>query len=499
MKLKNYLLILSILCSQLLAAQLYDKTWVCGYGSKIVFNDNSIDTVRVSPQIGSIGQWAAMSDMDGNFQFFTEGTNVYSYDGVRMYNGVQLGDNEVNTHFDNGLPDFQNVLVLPKRDREYYIIYQGQSDFAFSVSPWYYTDRLYYSVVDMSLENGKGDVTQKRIQVNDNKFMDGKMTACQHANGRDWWLVQRRHNANSYFIYLVTSESITFKNEQYIGAVSSEPDAIGQSAFSPDGSKYATITGKSPLIILDFDRCEGVFSNPKMVAIPMDTFPFYNQTAFMGGGGNGLCFSPSNRFLYTNCSFILRQYDLLENPIDSSEEVVFFWTDSNEYLGQFNQMHLGPDGKLYSANYQGFTEALHVINNPDEKGIACNFVKWGLPVATNSANIIPNLVHYRMGALAGSACDTISTGIKGVYADNKVRLYPNPAKDVVQIDLTSYNQYKANQYLYLYNSEGKLVQQVAVPYLSAQMDVSALPAGVYQWSLGTANAVTAHGKLEVVR
>jgi hypothetical protein len=500
-KLKSIILIVYVLCSQVLAAQLYDKTWLCGsYACKVTFNaDTTIDTAAYYPFINVYAEWNNICNKEGELQFFTEGVNVYSYNGVKMSNGVHLSDNSVNDEFPYGLPDFQNVLILPQKDNQYYIFYQGQSDFAFSNQPWFYTDRLYYSVVDMDLNNGKGDVTQKRIQVNDNRFMDGKLTACLHANGRDWWLVQRRHNANSYFIYLVTPDGITFKNEQFIGAVSSEPDAVGQSAFSPDGSKYATITGKSPLIILDFDRCEGVFSNPQKVNIPIDTFTFYGQTKVIGGGGNGLCFSPNNRFIYVNSLYILRQYDLNEVTIDSSEEVVFLWTDTNEQLGQFNQMQLGPNGKIYIANYQGFTYALHAINNPDEKGAGCNFEKWGLPIATNNAFSIPNLIHYRMGALVGSACDTIATGVGDIGADNMVRLYPNPAKDVVQIDLTSYNHYNPNNILFLYNTEGKLVQQAAVPYLSAQMDVSKLPAGLYQWAFGTANKIAARGNLTVVK
>lgn len=416
-----------------------------------------------------------------------------------MPNGTQLADNEVNSEFSYGLPDFQNVLVLPKKNSEYYLFYQSQSDFALANDYWVYTDNLYYSVVDMQQQNGKGDVVRKRVLVNNNRFMDGKMTACQHANGRDWWLVQRRYNTNGYFIYLVTSEDVTFQREQFIGAVSQEPDAIGQSAFSPDGSKYASITGKSKLILLDFDRCEGIFSNPKSVSIPVDTFSFYGNTKIIGAGGNGLCFSPNNRFIYVNSLYILRQYDLLESPIDSSEEVIFFWTDSNEYLGQFNQMQLGPNGKLYIAPYQGITKAYNEIHNPNEKGLACNFEKFGQPIATINADKIPNLVHYRMGALVGSACDTLAVGLKDVEASNKVRLYPNPAKGMVQIDLTSYNYYNPNNALYLYNNEGKLVQQIAVPYLSAQMNVSTLPAGIYQWSLGTANKAIATGSLNVVK
>jgi hypothetical protein len=497
LQLKALILFAHLFVCQILVAQLYDKTWVCGtHGGTITFNDDgTIDTFRFYPYVNCRGTWASMCNRDGEFQFFTEGVNVYSFDGVRMVNGKQLSDNEVNSHFYYGLPDYQNALILPKRDKEYYIVYQGQSDFAYSIAPWYYTDRLYYSVVDMSLDNGRGDVTQKRIQVNDNRFMDGKMTACQHANGRDWWLVQRRYNANSYFIYLVTPDGITLKSEQYIGAVSSEPDAVGQSAFSPDGSKYASITGKSPLIILDFDRCEGVFSNPVKIEIPVDTVQ-YLGTVLSGGGGNGLCFSPNNRFLYMATIYIVRQFDLQENPLDST--VIALWTDTINF-GKFNQMQLGPNGKLYIAPYQGVTKAIHVIHNPDEKGLACNFEKFGQRIASINAFAIPNLVHYRMGALIGSGCDTISTSIKDAEPDSKVRLYPNPAKGIVQIDLSSYNHYNPNNVLYLYNNEGKLVQQVQVPYLSAQMDVSTLPAGIYQWSLGTANKPVATGSLNVVK
>ena len=149
--------------------------------------------------------------------------------------------------------------------------------------------------------------------------------------------------------------------------------------------------------------------------------------------------------MYVNTIYVLRQYDLWDNEIDSSEEVIGVWTDTVGY-GKFNQMGLGPNGKLYLANYQGISSAIHVINNPDEKGSACNFILRGQPLATINAHVIPNLVHFRMGALAGSACDTLTTGIADIDIDSKVRLYPNPAKDIVQIDLTSYNHYNPNKY-----------------------------------------------------
>lgn len=493
--------ILNAVFANIVCAQLYDKTWICGgtNAGKIIFN-SQVDTSSFPFEVYCLSEWACISDRIGNFQFFSEGVNVYSYDGTRMLNGDSLADNNVNGHFYFGLPDDQNVLILPKSDKQYYIIYQSQSDSAFDFLRWYHTDRLYYSIADMSLQNGKGEITEKRILINDSSFMDGHMTACQHANGRDWWLVQRRHDSNSYFIYLVTPDSISFIREQAIGAISLEPDAYGQSAFSPDGSKYASITANSPMVILDFDRCDGTFSNPQKVNIPMDTFMFYGQRTIVGGGGDGLCFSPNNRFIYVNSLYVLRQYDLLANPIDSSEQIIFFWTDSNEHLGQFNQMHLGPDGKIYTANYQGFTYALHVINYPDSAGLSCGFVKWGLPITTNDARVIPNMVHYRMGVLIGSGCDTLNTMVKEPSTDlGQVLIFPNPATDAVNIELSTYNLYCPLQQFYLYDVLGRLVKQVALPYLSAQIKVNDLPTGVYYWKLAVKNDERGKGNLEVVR
>lgn len=472
----RFIFILFLLLSYAGKAQLYDKTWVVGYpAGKITFDSTHIDTAQYFPLIYCFADWACISNKDGEFQFFTEGVNVYRYDGSNLINGNNLADNTVNGVFNSGLPDQQNVFILPKSNTQYYIIYQSQTDPEYALKPWWYTNVLYYSVVDMSTNFGQGEVIQKRIPVNSTYFMDGHMTACQHANGRDWWLVQRGYNNNRYFIYLVTPDSISLKREQFIGPASHEPDAVGQSAFSPDGSKYASITGNSSLILMDFDRCSGEFGNPKGVSIPTDTFTFYGQTKIIGHGGNGLCFSPNNRFIYVNSLYILRQYDLWSSLIDSSEKVIFLWTDSNEYLGQFNQIHLGPDGKIYSANYQGFTEALHVIHCPDSPGIACLFEKWGLPIATTSAFAISNMIHFRMGPLIGSGCDTIS-GIGGIHEERReLIISPNPATNDVSVSIPTYLK---DARITITDAQGKAILQEPF-YLTHHYNCSAWASGTY--------------------
>ncbi len=493
--------LLIVLNAFICKAQLYDKTWVCGtWCSKVVFNNFSVDTISLDHYVNAWSTWVSLSNEVGEFKFFSEGVNVYSAEGDIIINGDFMADSIINQHYPHGLPDEQNVLALPKKKSQYYIFYQSLTDsFYAAIGGWVHPNVLYYSVVDMTVQNSFGGVIEKRKLLNKGSFMDGHLTACQHANGRDWWLVQRGYNSNRYFIYLVTADTVKLLTDQQIGATSLEPDAFGQSAFSPDGSKYATVTPKSPLIILDFDRCEGRFTNAAEIPLPIDTFIFYTQHV-VDEGGHGLCFSPNNRFIYVNNIDVLRQYDLWASPVDSSMQTIFFWTDSNEQLGQFDMMQLSPNGKIYIANAQGFTHALHVINYPDLVGGLCDFQKWGLPFPTINAVIIPNMVHFRMGKLTGSACDTIISGIaQESLEESKIRIYPNPALNIVEIDLLNYNYYNPQQQFYLYDLQGRLVKQVALPYLSTQLNVSDLPAGLYHWRLAVNSETKEAGKLEVIK
>ena len=115
------------------------------------------------------------------------------------------------------------------------------------------------------------------------------MTACQHGNGRDWWLINHQYNSNTIYTHLITPDTIEGPFEQNIGLSGSEADAGGTSIFSPVSKVFATSTGgMGAIILLDFDRCSGIFSNLKTVnTVNSDT-----------GNYCFLAFSPNGRFLY---------------------------------------------------------------------------------------------------------------------------------------------------------------------------------------------------------
>ena len=76
-----------------------------------------------------------------------------------------------------------------------------------------------------------------------------------------------------------------------------------------------------------------------------------------------------------------------------------------------------------------------VINNPNVKGVGCNFNNFGFYLGGKRTYFgLPNNPDYELGALAGSGCDTLSALKQDPeVAKNNLFVYPNPAKDFVTI------------------------------------------------------------------
>src|SRR5262249_22650918 len=77
-------------------------------------------------------------------------------------------------------------IPKPKSNNQYYLFYIGDNDapqgtFAFK-------DGIFYALIDMSLEGGKGSILEKNMLLYDG-FVGEGITATKHANGIDWWLL----------------------------------------------------------------------------------------------------------------------------------------------------------------------------------------------------------------------------------------------------------------------------------------------------------------------
>lgn len=90
-----------------------------------------------------------------------------------------------------GWSSTQSALILrqPGTDSIYYI---------FTVEEFLYGG-LCYSIVDLTLQNGLGEVTQKNIPLL--LTCTERLTAVRHANGIDYWIVIHGWNNNKFYAY----------------------------------------------------------------------------------------------------------------------------------------------------------------------------------------------------------------------------------------------------------------------------------------------------------
>ncbi|MBK6835968.1 MAG: gliding motility-associated C-terminal domain-containing protein [Bacteroidetes bacterium] len=260
----------------------------------------------------------------------------------------------------------QAALIIPKPNSEYiYYVITGDAH-------WDITKGVHYSVVDMRLNGGLGDVTEKNILLTPAPTTE-KLVGIRHCNGLDYWIITHPSNSSAYNAYLVTSNGIKPTPVVSYGSVA-QPiqngfgtayENVGYLKASPDGKKLAAIMwdGLVDLEILDFNSATGQITNPIGIGLPND----YH--------GYGLSFSPDSKKLYASLGGLIYQFDLTNptfNAIVASKQTIYhdFWDVSG--------MQLGPDGKIYVLTLP----TLSVINNPNSIGSSCNFQHNILPWAT---------------------------------------------------------------------------------------------------------------------
>ncbi|MEL6868041.1 MAG: T9SS type A sorting domain-containing protein, partial [Bacteroidota bacterium] len=161
-------------------------------------------------------------------------------------------------------------------------------------------------------------------------------------------------------------------------------DHSGQSVFSPKGKKYARYSSLTGIFIYDFDRCEGLLSNPLLIdGRDINSFTY------------GAAISPNSRFLYTTQNTKVFQFDLTADDIEASEVQIAEYDDyANPNPTYFGFLQLAPDNKIYGTGSQLFP-FLHVIHQPNEKGLACQFEQRGLTLPTDNDASLPNFPHFR--------------------------------------------------------------------------------------------------------
>lgn len=487
MKLKKYLLVALLLVASLipLSAQQHDNVWLMGR-SGVVPDSNSVYALsmlnfsQIAPEISFLAEEmdfdatnSSISDAAGNLLFYTNGAYIADASHQPMENGTGLNPGDyVDANGPDGLVIRQGTLILPRPQvsDQYYLfhVYYEYPDGDLS----FHGSRLNYSLIDMTENNGLGAVIEKNQTIFADT-LDKKISAVKHANGTDWWIVMQEYGSNGFHKLLLNSDSISYQGIQYVG--DSIPNGLGGSLFSPDGSRFAAISlfgglnNDYPVSIYDFNRCNGVFSNPLHFV--------YGDSAWYGG----VAISPSSQFLYI-CNFNeVFQFDLWAEEIEASQQTVAVYDEYVEEpwpgiptFPKFNVPQLGPDGKIYIST-GGSSRFLHVIHDPDEPGLNCNVEQRAIMLPTFNLRSIPVFPNYRLGPLSETACDSLVSTEPDLSIDNAVSIFPNPASDVLTLRV----DYPLKGHWQIFNALGQEVFKQDLIHLQQEYVIS-----VDQWTTG---------------
>ncbi len=496
---KNSILLLSFLIFTLTSrGQKYDYNWMAGYRgtvlydtfyhhylatSKLNFDQNPISVSLDSLRFNFARSNSIISDKDGNLLFYCNGVRIHNALDELIENGDSLAAKDTSyiykfstSEIYYGVLDEQFHLVLPNPMNEnvYDLFYIFLDTFKLQSGLALDGKKVLRATLDLTLNNGHGGVTLKdsTILLHENNV---SLAANRHGNGRDWWVVTYKTHTNCYSIILYDGSDNITTFEQCAGGQAEQGESMTL-RFSPDGSYFATASKIQGLAIFDFDRCNGQIALKEQISIPelIDSLQWWPTS---------LEFSDDGRFIYLAATYRLFQFDLQAPSIASSKTTVGTYNSSHRcpFTQSFSHLQRAPDGKIYmnggSTNY-----CIGVIINPNTQGSACNFndTAINLPTFIDGLPYYPN---YRLGALPGSPCDTL-TGLNELAREEKekiLKLYPNPTTNFVTIDYGFTDWNKGGVSLEITNALGQIVFSRELPMYSGlqKIDVHAFANGVY--------------------
>jgi len=462
------------------SCQRYDRHWIglesdASYHVAFMrFDPDSIHYLLsgVTSKIQSSHGSLAMSDAEGELQFYTNGNVVVSWDhhimqGGKGFNQGASSDDylynppwqtEPDTLLNSSYNPYTYRIIPDAYDAHtYYMIHAFVTEIA--DCKYFNVPKMQISKIDMAANGGKGKVIYKNRYF-DEELMAAGFALVRHGNGKDWWVVLRKQDGLAYKSILLQRDSVVQVVHSTIPGLSSDWFSWNDCAqasgclleVSDDGSRLLDKFGEDWAKLLAFDRCSGSVSL-------LDTFRLGITPLVTSGGVVIDCdiytlkFSPSGRYMYGAGYAEFAQWNLEAANIRASKVKlggVPWWLDEEQNVvegipGGFTVFATGPDGKMYNL----LRTSHSVIEHPDEKGAASGLCL----AADNPPSCLGDNVPYwlysdrhpnfRLGALEGSACDSILSNVPSPAPNSGYRVAVSPSAAAVQaqveITLPSYS------------------------------------------------------------
>lgn len=320
---------------------------------------------------------ATISSASGELLMITNGDVVWDRDFHVMPHGRGLGG--ACPGFGSTSSSSQSALIVPHPGKAstYYIFTTDCAEDLFAGG-------LRYSVVDMSLNGGKGDVIMSNVSLRANTAE--KIAAVLKPNGRDLWVVTHGINNNEFYAFSVNSSGIN--PTPVVSAVGQmHPGGRGYLKFSPDGRRLAA-------------NC---FQYTESDGIQTELFTFDIATGSVtadfilptGHANYSASFSPNGKILYTSCAWACSNGYVEQFNLDAgTPQQIVDQRYTIEAL-TFGGLQLGIDGRLYCLTSKAWDEDyLGMITKPNEVGAACAAAPYyiRLNCGMNAAYGLPNFI-----------------------------------------------------------------------------------------------------------
>ena len=468
----HMMLLAALVCSQAVG-QLRNKNWIFGFGAGLTFENGG--PVPYATGLPYVQISSSISDQYGELRLVVNDEHLRDSSLAIMPNGA-------GPLFPNGGGLYQGITIFPRtgnNDLYDVIIRPGAGPPRYTVHPT-------HMLVDLSLNNGYGDVVQgSQTTLQDSVCIATLGTT--HSNGQDYWYVTHERGTDAFLAYRLDANGfdtvpvVSNTGPVYVYATYSSGDLYHQAAqwaFNVPGDKllvtgyygvYSTIGDTLPgiLEVYGFNQTTGEFI--RELNLPDLERPIFCE------------WSPDGSKIYvaerTNPGMDLYQYDLSSGDsatIAASRVTIHQFP---QYNGA-RELQLGPDGRIYISRTGGLIgySFLSCITEPDLPGTACGFVDQYIDFPLPN---FPGVVPMLLKQYHDSGFPLANPEAREAY-DQQLAIWPNPAEGVAYVKLPLDGDVDR---LVITDATGRLALRVAPSNFTMQpLDLSGLSPGVY--SLG---------------
>lgn len=344
----------------------------------------------------------SISDQTGKILFYSDGLTVWNGKHETIANGTALlGGRALNVvpfpnqpnkfliftlGFGNPIPS----LKLDEKPKRNFISQQRLDSFQRGSlrHPTLDDIQLRYSVLDMSMNKGKGEITEKNILLK--KGMLSDFVIVNHRNRQDFWIVTRAHRGEEFATYLISEKGIAEKPIlQKIGKSFELVYSylVGAPFFTfkttMKGDKIALLwreKSTSNIQLFDFDNQTGKLNNVKVIDKGDNLYGMNCRDMEFSPDGKKLYTSQATSYNKDNTALTLvweiAEYDLTKlhiPPFINKTPILAEERKENipaVYISACN-LQLAPDMRIYFSNVSLLTRSnadnlIGCIEKPNE-------------------------------------------------------------------------------------------------------------------------------------